>query len=320
MSSDEGLTMSRDRDAPVWDVLRTLGMEDMPILPLGAGLASEAWRVGAATPWLALRIARKDRGGATYPVEHALASLLAAQGASVPAPVRGSWEVEGWTGRAFSLMTGLDGARATPADEAVVVPALADFLAVQQSVELDGFGPLALVDGELRGVSTDPATGVVTWADRVAWPADGPSLASHPALGDRPDLRAAMEALAPRVLEAITDRPTVLVHADLHEENLLVDGSVVHVIDLGETFLGPVAWDLAAIGYFLGWHIADQVTDTLLARPDAHAGLRREDVDLVALAVGAYRWALDRALGADEDTYDAGFLRETLERITRHGP
>lgn len=129
-----------------------------------------------------------------------------------------------------------------------------------------------------------------------------------------------MEPLAPRVLEALVDRPTVLVHADLHDENLLVDGSAVHVIDLGETFLGPVAWDLAAIGYFLGWRIADQVTDALLARSDAHAGLRRADVDLVALAVGAYRWALDRALGADEDESDAAFLRETLERLARGRP
>ncbi len=307
--------MIRDRDALVWDVLRALDIEDMPVLPLGAGLASEAWRVGDDDRWLALRIARQGGGGVSFPVEHALASLLIARGASVPRPVRGSWEVGGWTGRAFSLMTGLDGSPARPADEAVVVPALADFLAIEQAIALDGFGPLELVEGRLRGVAASAVEGIRVWADRPAWPVDGGSLAEHPALGAQPDLRAAMEPLAPRVLDALVGRPVVLVHADLHEENLLVDGSTVHVIDLGETFLGPAAWDLAAVGYFLGWPVADRVTDALLARPGAGSGIRREDIDLVALAVGSYRWALDRALGMDEDVHDARFLRQTLMRL-----
>lgn len=308
--------MSHDRDAPVWEALRALGIEDMPIMPLGAGLASEAWRVGVAAPWLALRLARDDRGARSFPVEHALAARLRAAGAEVPEPVSGSWEVPGWSGPAFSVMRGLEGASATPGDRAVVVAGLAAFLACQWAVEpLPGFGPLTLQDGGLRGRSASLPDGLRAWADRSLWPVDGPSLAMHPALAGRDDLRRPMEALAAQVLATLVVGPAVLVHADLHEENLLVDGSTLHVIDLGETFLGPRAWDLAAIGYFLGWEVADAVTAALSPDPRTDAVPRRQDIDLVALVVGAYRWSLDRDLGADEDVHDAGFLHQTLGRI-----
>ena len=76
---------ARDRDATVWQVLAALGIEDADLLPLGAGLASEAWRIGHRSPWYALRISRRwTEGRSTFPMEHALMALLVANGARVP--------------------------------------------------------------------------------------------------------------------------------------------------------------------------------------------------------------------------------------------
>ncbi len=309
--------MRRDRDATVWRVLAALGIEDADLLPLGAGLASEAWRIGHSEPWFALRIARDwPDADASYEMEHALAARLAAAGARVPEPIKGDWQLDGWSGPAFSFMTGIDGAPLAPTEHARAAPVIAGFLRVLHGLPIEGFGGLRMTDGVLRGSAADPATGLQEWAQRPLWPLGGARLDEHPALVERPPLRALLEPWAGPVAAALVQAPAVPLHSDLHEENILDADGVLGFIDLGEALVGPAAWEFAAIGYFLGWPTADAITPAYLDEPPS-AGIEqwRRDAALAGLCFGVFRWAQDRALHVDDDAHDEAFLRETLARL-----
>jgi Ser/Thr protein kinase RdoA (MazF antagonist) len=306
---------ARDRDAMVWRVLAALGIEDADLLPLGAGLASEAWRVGSVPTWYALRIARQwPDADSTFEMEHALMSLLADAGARVPAPLRGSWQVADWSGPPFSLTLGLDGAPLARADRARAVPGIAAFLRTLHGLTIDGYGPLTMVHGRLAGAATDMTAGLGRWAMRPLWPLGGALLAAHPALAERPDLVARLEPHADRIREALLRGPGAPLHSDLHDENILDDDGVPGFIDFGEALIGPAAWEFAALAYFLDWPTADAILAAYLDDGQLVDPWSR-DTAAIGLCFGVYRWAQDRELDVDEDAHDEAFLVETLSRM-----
>ena len=307
---------ARDRDAMVWRVLAALGIEDADLLPLGAGLASEAWRVGSVPTWYALRIARQwPDADSTFEMEHALMGLLAEAGARVPAPLRGSWQVADWSGPPFSLTLGLDGAPLAVADRARAVPGIAAFLRTLHGLTIDGYGPLTMVDGRLAGAASD--------MDGWAW-AMGDAAALAPgrrAPGSAPGTRRASGTwwLGSSRMPTASARPFcgdpgVPLHSDLHDENILDDDGVPGFIDFGEALVGPAAWEFAALAYFLDWPTADAILAAYL--DDEHlVGSWSRDAAAIGLCFGVYRWAQDRELEVDEDAHDEAFLVETLSRM-----
>ena len=304
----------RNDDSRVRQVLVELDMRDADLLPLGAGLASEAWRIGRVPPWFALRIAHGIADAdSTYEMEHALMSRLADAGAWVPRPIRGSWQSQRWAGPPFSLTTGLEGAPLAVADHRRAAPVLAAFLRRLHAQHIAGFGPLRVEDGELRGRRPSMAEGLLAWAGRALWPVSD-VLAAHPALGDRDVLRARLDLHAPTIRGALDRGPGVPLHSDLHEENILDSSGELGIIDFGEAFIGPVAWEFAALAYFLGWSMADA---TLAAYAGGGAEQERlgTDANAIGLCFGVHRWAQDRRRGVDQDLYNEAFVLRTLTRM-----
>ncbi len=307
--------MPRDRDAMVWTVLGALGIEDADLLPLGAGFASEAWRIGQGSPWYALRIAREwPDADSTYEMEHALMSQLIAAGAVVPTPLRGSWQLADWTGPPFSLTVGLEGAPLSVGDRTRAVPALAGFLRTLHGLAVPGYGPLHLRDGVLAGESADLETGLRAWARRPLWPLGDARLDDHPALADRADLRGRLDAHAGRVRDALLGAPAMPLHSDLHEENILDLHGSLGCIDFGEALVGPAAWEFAAMGYFMDWATADAVLGAYLPTGVAPERMRA-DASAIGLCFGVYRWAQDRDMELDQDEFDEGYLEASLARL-----
>lgn len=314
-SRGESLMGAHGNETTLREVLTALGMAHAAVTPLGAGLGSRAWRIDDDGAWLALRIAEgRSADGCTYEVEHALLGLIVGEGARVPRPVRGSWQVDGWDGFPFSLTTGVEGAPLSVDAGRDVAAALADSLRRLHGIALDGYGPLALDDGVLHGREASRMAGLHLWAARPLWPCGGARLDRHLALAEREALRIRLEASRSLVFGALQRGPDVPLHGDLHEENILVAADGTGIIDFGEAFIGPAAWEFAALAFFAGWSLADAV---LLSYTDSAAERRRlsEDATAIGLCFGTYRWAQARELAIDEDADIEEFLHETLTRM-----
>ena len=234
---------------------------------------------------------------------------LTAVGAAVPHPLVGSWEVPDWTGPAFSLTSWAAGVPMRPSTVPQAAPQLGAFLAALRAVPVpDGFGALEIApDGDLRGSCADPCKGLVAWAGRPLWPLDGSRLTDHPAIGAVSGLPGRMDARRNEVSEALLDGPTGVLHSDLHEMNVLDDGGRRTFIDFGEALVGPLAWDLSAIAFFIDWSVADTLIgdDEGLAIKTARIGL----------CFGAYRWHLSRQHEFDDDEHDRIYLETCLDRL-----
>jgi aminoglycoside phosphotransferase (APT) family kinase protein len=224
--------------------------------------------------------------GSELELEHEILDALAAAGAAVPAPVAGSWELPGWAGVPFSVTTFLEGTPVDPADAIGVAPDIAGFLST-----LHATAPPATTPGLTRRFRRAPI-----------WPTHRSTLAGHPVAGD-PPLRAQLETRAGDVGRA-SGGPVALVHSDLHEENILRTGAGAGFLDFGCAFVGSPLWDYAALAFFLGWPLGDEVI-ACSAGVDPHAAR------LVALSFALYRWAV---AGDDDDETEhcAAFLRTTL--------
>ncbi len=297
-------------------VLAALGLDDSPLEPVGDGFASDAWRIERPDGPAVLRVANA-RGlvGVTYPMEHALLAHLSAAGAPVPGPIAGSWEIDGWDGPAFSVTDWAPGRPLRSADHARAVPELVRFVRALRGVPVaSGYGALvADADGTLRGAVADRGEAIARWAERPMWPLDGSRLADHPAIGEDPSLVERMDAHEARIHEALTTGPTAIIHTDLHEENVLDDDGSLTIIDMGEAFVGPRDWEIAAIGFFLDVATADAVV-AILAEEDG-SPVDAETTAAIGLAFGAYRWHLSREHAFDDDEHDRAYLETCLARL-----
>jgi aminoglycoside phosphotransferase (APT) family kinase protein len=298
-------------------VLAALELAGTEPEPLPAGLSSHAWRIRSTAGDLVLRLpVQIEDGVGSYPIEHAILARLRALGARVPAPIQGSWLIPGWSAGPFSLTSFMPGARLRPESSAWAAPEIAAFLHLLHSIPATGFGPLVEVDRRLVGRSGQPEDGLVAAFEGLPlWPFDRAELNEHPALVDRPELASAIEPHAPLIRRAALDGHMVIVHCDLHEENILEDDRRLGFIDFGECFVGTAGWDFAAIAYFGGWPLAERVLgayrdETLPIQ------LHADPIAALALSFGLYRWQQDRRLGVDGDDYNHEFLRETVARFS----
>ena len=161
----------------------------------------------------------------------------------------------------------------------------------------------------MRGAARDRATGLIRWAERPFWPLDGSRLTDHPAIGEHPALVTAMEEHSNEVRARLLGGPVSILHSDLHEGNVLDVEGALTIIDFGEALVGPVAWDIAAVGFFMDWATADAVAGHDAAMLKGAAG--------IGLAFGAYRWHLSREHAFDDDEHDHAFLAACLSRMGR---
>ncbi len=296
-------------------ILAGLGVLPDLVVRLGTGLASEAWRVEAAGHDSVLRISGwAPDEPTTYRSEHAVMARLTELGAAVPAPITGDWRQPDLAAPPFSLTTFLPGAPMRPDPDARAVERIATFLRQLHSIDASGYGPLTQ-DDHPAGVDPDPVGGLrERWSGGHAWLVDGADVATHPAWAEHRELLWRLRTLASAVVDDALAGPMVLVHSDLHEENILDDGDRLGFIDFGETFRGTAAWEFASIAYFLGWPLADAVLAAYLPTP-ADVANWAPRVTRLALSFGLSRWEQDRDLGVDEEAHDEGFLQASLDRL-----
>ena len=258
----------------------------------GQGFASEAWLVRTAdavyrppgrtggrrlSQHLSRRARRHDRARPSA-------------GAAVPRPVAGSWTVRDWVGPDFSLTTQVAGGL-TPRTSVLA--------------DLDRPGrrlrprPPGDPGDRVRAARCDRCRSRLRWS-RTSRP--GCSRGSRTACGrsargrcerTRPwpatrDL-AVSDRIATRdaVRAAMAEGPFVLVHSDLHEENILSDGGRGWpFIDFGETFVGAAAWEFATFAYFTSWDAGRRADRGARRRRRRRRPALRRAASLLALVVG----------------------------------
>jgi aminoglycoside phosphotransferase (APT) family kinase protein len=297
-------------------VLDALQLAETEPEPLPDGLSSHAWRIRSPVGDLVLRLpVYLEDAACTYPIEHAVLARLTALGARVPAPFQGSWQIPGWSLGPFSLTSFVAGVPLRAESHDWASTPIGAFLALLHSIPVTGFGPLDTESGRLIGRSTTADGGLLAAFEGFGpWPLDATPLPAHPAGLKRPDLLAAIQARAGLVARAARAGPAVIVHSDLHEENILEDDRRLGFIDFGQCFVGAAGWDFAAIAYFSGWRLADASLAAYRAEPST-SRLDAAPIAALALSFGLYRWQLDRHRGVDGDEYNSGFLDETLNRL-----
>ena len=309
--------MSNDEEATARTILAALGLEPAGLSRLRSGFASEAWLVRRAGQPGVLRIATDPADPAeTYVTEHALLAHLAAAGAPVPVPVAGNWQVEGWQLGPFSLTSFVPGVPLRADAHAWAAEPIAGFLRLLHAIPAAGFGPLVVRSGRFAGRRADPEAGLLAAFEGYSlWPFGGARLADHPALRDRLGLVADISGQAGPIRSAALAGPAVIVHSDLHEENILQDGDRLAFIDFGEAFVAAAEWDLAAIAYFGGWPLAERVIAAYGAR-GGDTVRRPAAVTALALCFSLFRWEQDGRLGLNDPAWSEAFLGETLARLS----
>ena len=275
-------------------VLQTLGVAGARLTLLGRGLSSTAWLVHRDAPdrdWV-LRVAVTCAAGSSYEREHAvLARVRDTLGRAepcvlrVPRPVQGSWTLGRPPAVMFSVTERLDGPGLDPTHATEAAAPIGRALRILHEIDVGGLG-----------LSDFPR----------AWPFD--DTAVHPLFASR------LAGWADNIRQVAATPPRVLVHGDLHEENILwplaehPDGSTVGFVDFGMASVGAAMWDFAALAYFLSWPVSAIALTSYLH--DGDLPRVRRQTQLLALSFAHYR--LVTAEDTDEVGHATAFLDQTL--------
>jgi aminoglycoside phosphotransferase (APT) family kinase protein len=278
--------------------LQTLGAADARLTLLGRGLSSNAWLVldDATGHELVLRIAVTCAARSTYEREHAVLArivdtLTQAEPCAlrVPRPITGHWTLESPQAVNFSVTEWLNGPRLAPVHAAEAAAPIGRALRTLHDVDVHGLG---LAD-TTRG-----------------WPFhDTPT---HPTLDCR------LSRWTDEIRQVIATQPRVLVHGDLHDENILwpladpPDGSKVGFLDFGMASVGAAAWDFAALAYFLSWQVAAIALMSYL-QDDGDLARVTHQTQLLALSFAHHR--LVTAQDNHEIRHATAFIDQTLSAL-----
>ncbi|MDH3707019.1 MAG: aminoglycoside phosphotransferase family protein [Acidimicrobiia bacterium] len=249
-------------------VLERVGTAQGALELLAEGMSSSAWVGTVDGRQLVVRVPKGDglRPTPRYDDEARLLGRLARDGAAV-APCR---------------VVEVDGVRCSVADRVRGTP-------VKPHEWTDAFvDEVATTLGVVHSLPPDAAP-PVSAAERFhlarLWPLDGSRLADHPVAARWPERVDRLTALEPDIRRAC-DEPTTVVHTDLHWEHLLRSptGRLAALLDFGDAFAGPAAWDFACLRYYHGDEIAARVAEH---HPDGAVALAASR--LVGIAFGLYK-------------------------------
>ena len=117
------------------------------------------------------------------------------------------------------------------------------------------------------------------------WPLDGTELHDHPLTSRLPE-HVDWVASQRETILAEAHQPACVVHTDLHWDHLLRtdDGRLGGLLDFGDAFEGPPAWDFACLRYYHGHAVARRVA---AAYPGGADVLRRSTT--LGIAFGLYK-------------------------------
>ena len=217
---------------------------------LADGATCRAYRIDAAGDSYCLRIQRTDVDKHFRPwVEAEIREHLLALDLAVPRTFHLSPDgVDPWSLDAF--VTGGFGERGKLSSS--VCHEIGGFLARLHTITGDGYGLLSDRVAPIRGDCGTVVSGLSSrWMK--PWPFIGEPLANQAAVIAAPHLHAPLEKLSREIEAANELLPTVLIHGDLHEQQIMIhDDRLAAILDFGDAcFLGAV-WDLASFRFFHG--------------------------------------------------------------------
>jgi aminoglycoside phosphotransferase (APT) family kinase protein len=250
-----GLTSPPDA-VTVACIARAASIEANEVRPLPGGTSSRAWRIEAGTGLFILRHALPDaERPPIYEAETGLFTRLRVLDVRVPERIATNYDVDvDGVGRlAWAIDRELPGAPVVPGSmTAEAARDLGELLARLHSLPVERQGALEDTREAIRGTTDDFESAAVSrWAS--AWPFDGAALIAHPVARRAPDLLERIGALRATLMRFTTVHRTAVLHADLHEEHIFLDGDRLGgVVDFGDAFISHPAWDIASFGYFHG--------------------------------------------------------------------
>ena len=214
-----------------------------PIEPLAEGMSSSAWigRIHDVEWVVRVPVPGDARADPDYRSEAALNAAL--RQAGVPAADTQPVEIDGTL---CSIAPRLSGSPVRPDEwSAKFVDDVASALAAAHSIPVGRHRlPGALDRFHLARL----------------WPLDGTDLHDHPIASRLPGRVGWIESQRDAVI-AEAHQPACVVHTDLHWDHLLrtPDGRLGGLLDFGDAFAGPPAWDFACLRYYHGLDVVQRV-------------------------------------------------------------
>lgn len=237
-----------------------------PITPLASGMSSQAWvaTIGGIEFVIRTPVAGDRRPDPDYHREARLNSALRRAGVPVP-----EIEVVEIGDVQCSLARRVAGNPVRPGDWTDAFASdVADALAATHSI---------------TPAAHDLLSAVERFHLARLWPIDGTSIDDHPVTTRLPDAVERVQIRADEICREASRTP-VVVHTDLHWDHLRRshDGRLAGVLDFGDAFAGPPAWDFACLRYYHGDEVARRVASHY---PDGAETLRRAETLGIAFAL-----------------------------------
>lgn len=135
---------------------------------------------------------------------------------------------------------------------------------------------------------------VARWRSGQFWPYDKTSLSVHPLATAEPELLRQIEVTVLQRMARPEFEPIALLHSDLHSDHIFAaDDSLTAVIDFGGAFIGPLSWEFAPIGLFLGWDVMEVLMQYYAQLSGYAQSAMFSTVKTTALIFGLYRYAVE---------------------------
>ncbi|MEM8861187.1 MAG: phosphotransferase [Chloroflexota bacterium] len=302
------------------------GMSASRIIPLGQGATSAAWYVENERRAVIVRMVPLNTNRpVTYQSEFTILRQLKAKGCLVPKPLLNNAECpnqltdipEPWA--VTEVINGQAIKKGQLSNQ--TARELGSLLATVHALPVRNYGRLTEQQTGLKGLQSDHLSGIrARWCWAPIWPFDDCRLETHPMADAEIDFIARLDALKPKLLEAITQDQAVLTHSDLHGEHIFEqDGRLTGVIDFGASFISIPAWDFAVMAYYHGWASVEESLFgyTSSAQAQDH---QLKQAQKLALAVGLYKLAK----GAESQKPSAklirivNFVKQSLETLEKN--
>jgi aminoglycoside phosphotransferase (APT) family kinase protein len=310
------------------------GAEPRGARPLGAGVATIAWRVETDTEAVVVLVQKPDaaRTAATegigdfpprYGAQCAIFDALAPLDGRVPRALAWSGDPDNDGLARFAMPWAIvTEARGAPAEAGALTDEgardLGELLTRLHALPCEGFGLTVDQRDRLQGGQTAMASGLLErWPD--LWPFDGTSLIAHPVARLAPRLIEPASRFREALLRFTELRRGVVTHSDLNPEHLFLEGGrLATLIDFGDAFVGPPAADFAVFASHYGWPRVERALEGYAASTVLRE-TRLAEAQLFAVALGLYRIRKRVTLQqpAERIAKDIAFLEATIEAAGR---
>lgn len=218
------------------------------------GSTSEVFLVKSGTSDYVLKIAKPHPGKTTsYSSDFAIRQALGEAGLPVAKPISTDHSIPSGIDGKWSLDSYCQGAHPERGSiPSTISKQLGDLLRGLHDLPAKGFGSLENTHLYFQGHCDSPIEGLLSRFESP-WPFSEKPLNLHPSVRADPTLLVRLSAMEAKLASFPNGGASVVVHSDLHEAQMLVDGEkLVALLDFNEAMVGRSEWDLGSYYYFHG--------------------------------------------------------------------